>query len=500
MLRTFSKNFKSLPRFLHCSFDSSIRGGVRLFSDEIPKHQIPLETGRQRVVALGTGWGCSRLARDLNSKLYDLTIVSPRNHMVFTPLLASCCVGTLEPRSVALPVLDIQPALRGPPNDYLSAEAVSVDPSAKTVLCKDAKGLTFMVDYDILVIGTGSQGSTFGIPGVEKYTRFLRNIRDVEGIRNHLLENWQLSNIPGRRMTERMRLLSTVVVGGGPTGVEFAGELVDFISHDLRRIDGERARDMRVTLVEANELLSSFDTRLREYATRKLHQAGVHLVKGIVKEVREDHVELRGGEVLPYGLCVWSTGVGPTPFTTSLPFARTSRGRIAVDDCLRVLVQKERSHPADIRGTGPASEAEVKINNNEEQHTEDTVLEPLGDVYALGDCCANVDRPLPALAQVAEQQGSYLALCLNKAARGGEDAPAAPFVYRHLGSMATVGEGKGLLQLGDKPAQRLSFTGFASWVAWRSAYLTRLGNWRNRLYVAINWTTSLLFGRDVSRW
>lgn len=219
-------------------------------------------------------------------------------------------------------------------------------------------------------------------------------------------------------------------MGGGPTGVEFAGELADFVRKDLAKLDPNRARDMRITLIEADQLLSSFDARLREYAALKLTRAGVHLVKGIVKEVcvlqdsgglsscagggglgrgrrsaghfttddlpdpcvppslhpapqpapsphtafpgplflfchpcishfllpqtqvRKDELELKNGAVIPYGLCVWSTGVGPTSFSLSLPFEKTMRGRLAVDDRLRVLARH-----AD--GRGPTSLEDV---------------------------------------------------------------------------------------------------------------------------------------------
>ncbi|GLC44559.1 hypothetical protein PLESTB_000059900 [Pleodorina starrii] len=491
--------------------------------------QMPLRTGRPRLVILGSGWAAARLAHDIDPKLYDITMITPRNHMVFTPLLASTTVGTLEPRSVAVHMHDIQPALSSPSNALYIAEAEAVDPTSRTVTCRSADGVSFAVSYDKLAICTGSQGSTFGIPGVLEHAHFLRDVKQAESIRQRLIENLAKAGIPGRPLDEWQRLLHVVIVGGGPTGVEVAGELTDFIANELRKLYPERARGMRVTLVEARELLGSFDASLREYAARKLIRQGVVLRKGVVHEVTEREVVLKDGTVLPYGLCIWSTGVGPTPFTLSLPFAKTAVGRIAVDKFMRVLAppppppSQQQEQPsgqaATSQGKGasngspspsPSPDAGPSVPSilADESDTPPTSrLGPVPHVYALGDCCANPDAPLPALAQVAEQQGRYLARVLNDAAKGpvyGETSSAAAlaqeFRYRHLGSMATVGGHSAVLELGDAQRRQLSLAGFLSWVAWRSAYLTRLGSIPKRLAVAFDWTVTLLFGRDLSRW
>ncbi|KAG2490335.1 hypothetical protein HYH03_011284 [Edaphochlamys debaryana] len=501
--------------------------------------QIPLHTGRQRLVILGSGWAAARLAHDIDPKHFDITVISPRNHMVFTPLLASTTVGTLEPRSVAVHMHEIQPALSRPSNGLFIAEAESVDPVARSVTCHSTDGVRFEVPYDKLAICTGSLGSTFGVPGVLEHAHFLRDVKQAEAIRQRLIENLAQAGIPGRSTEEWQRLLHIVIVGGGPTGVEVAGELTDFIAHDLGKVYPDRAKAMRVTMVEARELLGSFDASLREYAARKLMKRGVVLKKGVVQKVTATEVVLRDGTVLPYGLCIWSTGVGPTPFTLSLPFMKTAAGRLAVDGGLRVLAQPPPGPgPANgaAGGAGPAPGGSAQAQASgakaqaakgpaaahqsgkpgpapmpgllvDESETPPTRhLAPVPGVYALGDCCANPDHPLPALAQVAEQQGRYLAKVLNEAARGpryGESSlppPPPDFMYRHLGSMATVGGHSAILELGDASSRTLSMAGVVSWLAWRSAYLTRLGSIPKRLSVAFDWSMTLLFGRDLSRW
>eukprot|EP01026_Neomeris_dumetosa_P076348 TRINITY_DN81866_c0_g1_i1.p1 TRINITY_DN81866_c0_g1~~TRINITY_DN81866_c0_g1_i1.p1 ORF type:complete len:416 (-),score=64.00 TRINITY_DN81866_c0_g1_i1:217-1464(-) len=414
-------------------------------------------------------------------------VVSPRNHMVFTPLLASTTVGTLEFRSVVMPIMNIQKALHWPQNKFFAASAMQVVPDTKKIICKADDGQLFGVNYDKLVICTGSQGSTFNIPGVHEYTTFLRDVSHAAYIRDKLIANVGKANIPGRTLLERQRLLHTVVVGGGPTGVEFAGELSDLINQDLKRVVPARAQDLRVTLVEAAELLGSFEKPLREYAARRLTKLGVRLVQGVVKEVRETEIELRDGRVFPFGLCVWSTGVGPTPFTNNLPFAKSNRGRLLVSGTMNCHLPKGWTSQQQEEGVRPKEDQEGELEVDK-------------DVFALGDCCANDQKPLPALAQVAEQQGRYLAKTLNGIAKKGNEFKLEPFEYHHLGSMATVGDYKAVFQVTTGVNKYLSTTGFFSWVAWRSAYLTRLASINKKLRVATDWTAALVFGRDLSRW
>ncbi|KMZ75479.1 NADH dehydrogenase [Zostera marina] len=441
---------------------------------------------KPRVVVLGTGWAACRLMKDIDTKIYDVVCVSPRNHMVFTPLLASTCVGTLEFRSIAEPIANIQPAISTSPGSYFFlAKCSSVDPASHTISCEtELHGTTekgarldsqkFKVAYDKLVVASGAQATTFGIPGVEKHAIFLREVGHAQEIRRKLLLNLMLSDIPGISVEEKKRLLHCVVIGGGPTGVEFSGELSDFIIRDVRQRYSHVKDNIHVTLIEASEILSSFDVSLRQYATNHLTKSGVHLICGIVKDVHEKKIILNDGTEVPYGLLVWSTGVGPSPFIKSLPFPKSLGGRIGVDDWLRVPSEQ--------------------------------------DIFSIGDCSGFLESTgksvLPALAQVAERQGKYLASQLNKIGRasgGHANSTAdvnlgAPFVYKHLGSMATVGRYKALVDLRqNKNEKGLSIAGFVSWFIWRSAYLTRVVSWRNRFYVAINWATTLVFGRDISR-
>uniref|UniRef100_A0A0E0LM99 NADH:ubiquinone reductase (non-electrogenic) n=1 Tax=Oryza punctata TaxID=4537 RepID=A0A0E0LM99_ORYPU len=438
---------------------------------------------KPRVVVLGTGWAACRFLKDVDTRAYDVVCISPRNHMVFTPLLASTCVGTLEFRSVVEPVSRIQSALATRPGSYFFLASCSgIDTGRHEVYCTaaDSDGLpanpyNFKVSYDKLVIASGSEPLTFGIKGVAENAIFLREVSHAQEIRRKLLTNLMLSENPGLSEEEKKRLLHCVVVGGGPTGVEFSGELSDFITRDVRERYAHVKDYVKVTLIEANEILSSFDVGLRQYATDHLSKYGVNLVRGVVKEVKPTEIELSDGSRVPYGLLVWSTGVGPSEFVKSLPLPKSPGGRIGVDEWLRV----------------PSVE----------------------DVFALGDCAGFLEGTgravLPALAQVAEREGRYLARVMSRIAKqdGGGKAGCAgkaelgePFVYKHIGSMASVGRYKALVDLREnEDAKGVSMAGFVSWLMWRSAYLTRVVSWRNRFYVAVNWATTLVFGRDNTR-
>ncbi|CAL5388510.1 unnamed protein product [Camellia sinensis] len=502
---------------------------------------------KPRVVVLGSGWAGCRFMKGIDTNLYDVVCVSPRNHMVFTPLLASTCVGTLEFRSVAEPIGRIQPAISSEPGSYfLLANCTGLDPHNHAVHCQTvtdgADSLDpwdFKISYDKLVIAAGSQPLTFGIKGVTEHAVFLREVYHAQEIRRKLLLNLMLSDVPGVTEEEKRRLLHCVVVGGGPTGVEFSGELSDFIIKDVHQRYAHVKNYIHVTLIEANEILSSFDDRLRKYATKQLVKSGVRLVHGIVKDVQSEKIILNDGTDVPYGLLVWSTGVGPSDFVNNLELPKAPGG-----------IQNGLAHPS-FSWAGSDSAQPGRVNLKILGPTQGTWIgvdewlrvPSVQDVFSIGDCSGFLEstgRPtLPALAQatatagsrtpegsdvrnlivarrpalyftnaVAERQGKYLASQLNKIGKaGGGHANAAkdnelgePFVYKHLGSMATIGSFKALVDLRQsKEGKGLSMAGFVSWFIWRSAYLTRVLSWRNRFYVAINWATTFVFGRDISR-
>ncbi|KAL8228170.1 hypothetical protein R6Q57_015754 [Mikania cordata] len=344
------------------------------------------------------------------------------------------------------PVRRVQSALAKDPNScFYLASCTAIDTDKHEVYCETVgdKELSYepyrvKVAYDKLVIASGSEPLTFGIKGVKEHAYFLRE---------HFDPSYCMWIDSGISEEEKEQMLHCIVIGGGPTGVEFSGELSDFIVRDVCQRYAHVKNYVCVTLIEY----------------------GVRLVRGVVKEVHPKKLILCDGSVVPYGLLVWSTGVSPSEFIKQLNLPKSPGGRVGVDEWLRV----------------PSVE----------------------DVFALGDCAGFLEHTgkpvLPALAQVAERQGKYLVELFNKkigkqnagkASSAKDIALGDPFVYKHLGSMASVGRYKALVDLTQSQnAKGLSMAG------WRSAYLTRVLSWRNRFYVMINWATTLVFGRDNSR-
>eukprot|EP00026_Physarum_polycephalum_P007723 Phypoly_transcript_07788.p1 GENE.Phypoly_transcript_07788~~Phypoly_transcript_07788.p1 ORF type:complete len:439 (+),score=51.05 Phypoly_transcript_07788:166-1482(+) len=408
---------------------------------------------RQKIIVLGTGWGAFRFIKSVDCNQYKVIVVSPRNHFLFTPLLASTTVGTLEFRSVVEPIRKT----RQHRMEYYQAECTDINPVEKKVTLKGVLGgEPFEMKYDKLVVAVGARNNTFNIPGVVEHAFFLKELHHARAIRKRILNCFEQAAMPNISHAERERLLSFVVVGGGPTGIEFAAELDDFFWEDLNKaFPNIPVNSVRITLLEAsNTVLSSFDASLSEYTIRTFRKRGIDLRTGsLVKEVKEHEVVLSDGTLVPFGLLVWSTGVAPQAFIKELKsIPKESHGRIVVDEYLQV--------------------------------------KGVPDVYAIGDCAAGEAKALPATAQVAQQQAAYLAKAVNQMAR---KEPVAPFAYHYMGMLAYVGHYNSVFD-----APKVKFHGFFAWVSWRSVYLTRLGSLKSKIQVPFEWFRTFVFGRDIT--
>ncbi|CAF0803435.1 unnamed protein product [Adineta steineri] len=298
-----------------------------------------------------------------------------------------------------------------------------------------------------------------------------KNIANVGHIAEHFL-HLQLQptgSIAFISDDERKALTTFVIVGGGPTSIEFSGELHDFIVEDVAKWFPDVKT--RVIVVESTDhILGTFDSKLTDYAMNILKSRSEITLKTNthVKRVDENEVLLSNGEVIPCGLTVWSTGLSPTELTSTLSFLKEKRsGRIYTNDHLQVLIDDKTT-----------------INN----------------IFALGDCATPIEHSIPATAQAAAQQAKYLAKRFNQKqfylANSNEISndkyPA--FNFSNLGMLAYLGGYGGLADL-----KQTKISGFLSWLLWRSVYMTRLVSFKNRLLVAMFWFKSFVFGRDISR-
>ena len=408
---------------------------------------------RQRLVVLGSGFAAFSLLRKIDYRRYDVTVVSPRNHFLFSPLLPSTTVGTIEFRSIIEPIRTL---IDKGNIAFYQGICTHIDPQTQTIT---GAGVfdhePFLLNYHRLVIAVGAINKTFGIPGVTEHAMFLKELADARAIRQRIIECFERASMPLTNEDERRRLLHFVVVGGGPTGVEFAAELHDFLVQDLRHWFPEQSQEVRITLLEAsNTLLNTFDAKLSAYTVKRFRRDRIDVRTGaLVTRVEDKRILLSDGSSIDYGLVVWSTGIGATPLIQQLPFAKDRAQRLTTDNFFSI----------------------------DDKRT----------VFAIGDCATRAGDALPATAQVAMQEGVYLARVLNDLARGRE--PRA-FKYKHMGMLAYVGDNRALADL-----PKFKGRGFTTWLFWRSAYLTKLVSFKNKTLVLFDWFKTLCFGRDISR-
>jgi len=481
-----------------------------IYEDRHPQAQFEADPEKKTLVILGTGWGSVALLKKLDTENYNVIVVSPRNYFLFTPLLPSCTTGTIEHRSIMEPVRAILRHKKAAVKFY-EAEATSIDPERKVIKVFDAseiKGATTEteVPYDMLVIGVGAENATFGIPGVREHSCFLKEIGDAQRIRKKIMDCVETAAFKDQSKEEVERLMHMVVVGGGPTGVEFAGELQDFFEEDIRKLVPEISPHFKVTLIEAlPNVLPSFSKQLIDYTEDTLREEKIDIMtKTMVKNVTESTVEAEISRPdgtkervkIPYGLLVWATGNAVRPIVKDLmskiPAQKDSRRGLAVNEYL--VVQGTR------------------------------------DIWAIGDCAVAGYAPT---AQVASQEGNFLARLFNNMAKTestearihelssglniqqGNAADAAseiealekqlrrvkdvkPFRYSHQGSLAYIGSEKAVADVSWWNGNFAS-GGSLTYLFWRSAYLSMCFSTRNRVLVIVDWAKSKIFGRDVSR-
>ena len=416
--------------------------------------------------------------------------------------------------------------------NYVEAAATDIDLEKKAISCVgvscDASAPCsieeFTVPYDRLLFAVGTQISTFGVPGVKENCCFLKDIDDARKIRRAIISLFESANIAEVTDDEKKKLLTFSIIGTGPSGIEFAGELRDFIENEVPRYYPNLLRHVKIKLFDfAKTVLSPFDKKLQDAAVDHLtkemvwrsdkiaswlpedyHLIEIYLGNG-VKEVKRDRIILNDGKVFPFGLCLWAGGNGPVPITLDLikklgkeqqDLQPVARGRLAVDPWMRVIGSK-------------------------------------GDIFAVGDCtcfsCHDKSKILPATAQVASQQADYLAMVLSKGinmtivenqgtvippyrnklestiadsvasfAMNNDDF-LAPFQYLDLGILAYIGGNEALAQLKLLPNVTTGITGRLGFGIWQSVYMAKQLSLRNQLLILFDWIKTKTFGRDITQ-
>jgi NADH dehydrogenase len=413
------------------------------------------------VLVVGGGFGGAFAARRLEQLLRGrgerVLLVAPENFFLFSPLLPEAASGTLEPRHAVIPLREFLPR-----TTVLTGEVTTLDPSGRRAKVVDLNGDAHEIAFRSLILSPGSLPTTLPIPGLLEHAVGFKTLPDAIWLRNRVLRQLDAADATDD-LAHRRELLTFTFIGGGYSGVEALAELESMARDALRRAYPRLApSDLRWVLVEATDtLLPGLDRRLATYAERALRRKGIELHLATRLESCEDGVvRLSDRAVAPYpsGTIVWTAGQRPSDLPRQSGFVVDERGRVPVDEFLRV--------------PGYAN------------------------TYAIGDAASVPDlaakgRPAPATAQHALREGWTAAT--NVAADLGVGT-AKPFTYRNRGLAVTLGRNQGTAQVG-----RFTFTGFLAWWMGRSYHLLMMPGVARKARVVSDWTISLFFPRDVSQ-
>jgi NADH:ubiquinone reductase (H+-translocating) len=407
---------------------------------------------RPRVVIVGAGFGGLEAARHLARSDLDITVVDRRNFHLFQPLLYQVATAALSPGDIAWPIRSIFHGNRNV--TVLMAEVEGVDTSARTVQC--ALG---PIPYDYLILATGAAHSYFGHDEWERFAPGLKNIDDAIALRQRALLAFERAERT-ESADERRKFMTTVIVGGGATGVEMAGAIAELdhrtLHGEFRRIDPGNAR---VILVEAGpRLLPSFPEDMSAIARRSLESMRVEVRTGArVTECSAAGVTLEGGEHLTAATIVWAAGVAASPASRWLDCTRDSAGRVQVKPDLSI-----EGHP---------------------------------EVFVIGDTATVRDadgKAVPGVAPAAKQMGHYVARLIHARIQG--RATPQPFRYRNDGDLAAIGRKSALVVL-----KRVKFSGLIGWLFWCVAHVWFLIGFRSRVVVAFTWIWSYFTSQRGAR-
>lgn len=408
-----------------------------------------------QIVIVGGGFGGLAAAKALKNTQAEITLIDRTNHHLFQPLLYQVATAALTPSQIATPTRSILRKQRN--TTVILGEATGVDTDQKCVLVSDADRQNVPLAYDYLILATGATHSYFGHNEFEEFAPGLKSLADAEAARNKILQAFELAEAEDDPSRHR-DLLTFILVGAGPTGVEMAGALGVLVrttlKSDFRRIDPASARIVLVDM--APRVLPPFSEDLSKAARQRLEKLGVEVRLGhSVDQIDADGIVV-AGERIASKTVIWTAGVAPSPAGKWL--------RAETDRAGRVRTQKDLTVPG---------------------HPE---------IFVVGDT-ASLDqdgKPLPGVAQVAIQGGRYAGKVIHNRIAG-KPAPG-PFSYFDKGSMAVVGKGFAVLQSG-----KVQVSGFGAWLAWAAVHLQFLATSSLRLTVFLQWVWTYVTGQRGSR-
>ncbi len=397
-----------------------------------------------RIVIIGAGFGGLWALKSLSKIDGEIVLIDRNNYHTFFPLLYQIAASELEPEDIVYPVRSILRKFQSV--RFIMGEVEGIDIRRRMVVGDD-----FTIGYDYLIIASGSISNFFNVKGAAEYSFPLKTLDDAIYLRNHILSCFEHA-VHERDSGKRGRMLTFCIVGGGPTGVEFAGALAELIRgpivKDFPTID---ISEVKLILIEASGfILPGIPEKLSLYTADRLKSMGVDVrLNSIVTEIAEDHILLKEGKRIDTGTVVWTAGVRGSRLAEESGLRTIKGGRVPVLPTLQVM--------------------------------EDQRIYVIGDLAYLEED----GKVLPMIAPVAIQQGHWAGRNIARQLRG--DDPL-PFRYIDKGTMVTIGRNKAVAHL-----RGFGFTGFPAWVIWLSVHLFNLIGFRNRLIVLINWAWDYIF-------
>jgi NADH dehydrogenase len=408
--------------------------------------------GNHHVVVIGSGFAGLKAAQTLAKGNVDVTLIDRRNHHLFQPLLYQVATAALSTSEIAWPVRHI---MRNRKNvRTLLGNVVGVDANSKQVTLEDGA----VIAYDSLIIATGARHAYFGHDDWEKFAPGLKTLEDATTIRRRLLLSFEAAE----RETDPVRrqaLLTFVIIGAGPTGVEMAGAISELAKVSLRdEFRSFASGDARIVLIEAaNKVLGNFKPELSEYALSALRKIGVEVILGeAVSEIDAEGL-VYGGKRLDAACVIWAAGVQASPAAKWLGAEADRAGRVIVTNDLSLPNHKE--------------------------------------IFVVGDTASIIKadgKPVPGVGDAAKQGGRHAADVIL--ARLAGDTTAKPFRYKHAGDLATIGKNEAVLDFGW-----LQLKGWPAWALWGLAHIYFLIDVKNRLAVAFSWLWIHLSGQRSAR-
>lgn len=387
--------------------------------------------------------GLTRISTQINADV-KLVLVNKKNYFLFTPLLHEFATGSVSLENLVEPIREI---IRCCDYEFVHGEVKRIDLEKKIVELNESK-----LDYDYLVIALGSKTNFYNIPGAEENSFTLKSLDDAIRLRNHFIHMFEIAS-----KDKDEESLTFVIVGGGATGVELAGEMSDYFYKTFSKFyPKEIISKVKIILIErGNELIPQFSPKLRKIALEVLRKKNVEIILGKgVKEVGKDFIKLDDETIIKTKTVIWAAGVEPNLPEIIGNVEKDSKGRLIVNEYLQ--------------------------------------LKNYDNVFGVGDVCSFIQdqKPLPQLAQVAVRQAECASKNIFNLI---QNKPLEKFVYRHQGDLISLGR---FFAIGE--IKNFTFSGFFAWILWRGVYLSKLISNKDKIKTLIDWLLDLFYPRDIT--